>query len=373
MRDCDGDLNKRKLFNQPVLQTAQMFVGEMGCWLVIGLIALYRRFFGSSGSNAAEYQAVNSNQTTDIAPEEQEEDEEYLSGSKNNILKGFGVVLLALPAICDILGTTLMNAGLLLVAASIYQMTRGALVLFVGLFSVIFLRRHLFLFQWLALVGVVTGVAVVGLAGAVWPDEKINRAGESANGREELSDATRAVVGVLLIAGAQIFTATQFVLEEFILENSSIEPIVVVGWEGLFGFIVTVAGMIVMHLIVGRTEAGQYGTFDIVEGWRQMTENRSIWITSILIMISIGYVLVQCKLRHDLTNIRTVAASISLVCPLLARSALPPAQLSTPVERFSFGLYRLASGGNPSRGFRLLVLPCSCMPHSFSTESFNHP
>lgn len=373
VRNCDGDLHKRKLFNQPVLQTAQMFVGEMGCWLVIGLIALYGRFFGSSGSMAAEYQAVNSNQTTDVAPEEQEENEEYLGGGKRNILKGFGVALLALPAICDILGTTLMNAGLLLVAASIYQMTRGALVLFVGLFSVIFLRRQLFLFQWLALVGVVTGVAVVGLAGAVWPDEKINRVGESSNGREGLSDAAKAVVGVLLIAGAQIFTATQFVLEEFILENSSIEPIVVVGWEGLFGFIVTIAGMIVMHLIVGRTEAGQYGTFDIVEGWRQMTENSSIWITSILIMISIGYVFVQCKLRHDLTNISTVGASISLVCPLLARSALPPVRLSTPVERFSFGLYRLVSVGNPLRDFRLSVLPCSCMPHSFSMESFNHP
>lgn len=28
-------------------------------------------------------------------------------------------------------------------------MTRGALVLWVGIFSVIFLRRHLHLFQWL--------------------------------------------------------------------------------------------------------------------------------------------------------------------------------------------------------------------------------
>ena len=36
VRDCDADPNKRKLFNQPVLQTAQMFVGEMGCWLVVG-------------------------------------------------------------------------------------------------------------------------------------------------------------------------------------------------------------------------------------------------------------------------------------------------------------------------------------------------
>ena len=288
VRHCDGDPNKRKLFNQPVLQTAQMFVGEMGCWLVIGLMALYRRFFGTAPTAAdTEYQAVNTDETADIAPDA-DEHADADAGRKGTLLKGFGIVLLALPAVCDILGTTLMNAGLLLVAASIYQMTRGALVLFVGLFSVIFLRRHLFLFQWLALIGVVSGVAVVGLAGAIWPDEKVRHVGEAANDGEGLSDAGRAIVGVLLIAGAQVFTATQFVLEEWILENSPIEPIRVVGWEGLFGFLVTVGGMIVMHVIVGRTDGGRYGAFDMVEGWRQMTTNNAVWLSSLLIMVSIG-------------------------------------------------------------------------------------
>ncbi len=283
VRNCDDDAHKRRLFNQPVLQTAQMFVGEMGCWIVIGLMALYNRFFKTTSAAAdTEYQAVN---TDGIGPHA----DEHAEGRKRGLLNGFGIVLLALPAVCDILGTTLMNAGLLLVAASIYQMTRGALVLFVGLFSVIFLRRHLFLFQWLALVGVVSGVAVVGLAGAIWPDEKVHGAGAAANDSGEgLSDGARAIVGVLLIAGAQVFTATQFVLEEWILENSPIEPIRVVGWEGLFGFLVTVAGMVVMHLIVGRTEGGRYGAFDMVEGWRQMTENNAVWLSSLLIMISIG-------------------------------------------------------------------------------------
>lgn len=41
-----------------------------------------------------------------------------------------------------------MNVGLLYTPVSIYQMTRGALVLFVGVFSVIFLRRHLWLYQY---------------------------------------------------------------------------------------------------------------------------------------------------------------------------------------------------------------------------------
>ncbi|KAM3498047.1 hypothetical protein MY10362_008622 [Beauveria mimosiformis] len=288
VRHCDAEANKRKLFNQPVLQTAQMFVGEMGCWLAIGLMALYNRFSGAaSAATNTQYQAVNTDQTADIVPEADENADDD-DNRKRDLLKGFGIVLLALPAICDILGTTLMNTGLLLVAASIYQMTRGALVLFVGLFSVLFLRRHLFLFQWLALAGVVSGVAVVGLAGAIWPDEKVRHAVADADDGEGLSDAVRAIVGVLLIAGAQVFTATQFVLEEWILENSLIEPINVVGWEGFFGFLVTVGGMMVMHLIVGRTEAGRYGVFDVVEGWRQMTQVKTIWLSSLLIMISIG-------------------------------------------------------------------------------------
>jgi drug/metabolite transporter (DMT)-like permease len=190
-----------------------------------------------------------------------------------------------------------MNAGLLMVAASIYQMTRGALVLFVGLFSVVFLKRHLHLFQWLSLVGVVLGVAVVGLAGAIWPDEKpegpIGKPEEDSLAEGGLSDAARAIVGVLLIAGAQIFTATQFVLEEWLLERSSIEPLRVVGWEGIFGFSVTLLGMLILHAAIGSTDAGRYGYFDIVEGWRQMTENKQVLISSFLIMISIGYVSVS--------------------------------------------------------------------------------
>ncbi|KAL6850920.1 hypothetical protein ACO1O0_008046 [Amphichorda felina] len=268
-----------------------MFVGEMGCWIVVGLMALHRRFLAKQSPSERGYEAVDTNDHgEDGSPEGEDEWNSQLD--KVSVLRGLRVVLLALPAICDICGTTLMNGGLLLVAASIFQMTRGALVLFVGLFSVLFLRRHLRLFQWLSLVGVVLGVALVGLAGAIWPDEKTAASGAGSIGsskdRGELSDTAAAIIGVLLIAGAQIFTATQFVLEEWILENSPIEPIEVVGWEGLFGFFVTVVIMVVMHFAVGRTEAGRYGYFDMVEGWTQMTTNSRIGISSLLIMFSIG-------------------------------------------------------------------------------------
>ncbi|KAK0722827.1 hypothetical protein B0T26DRAFT_236071 [Lasiosphaeria miniovina] len=320
VRDCDNpDPNKRHLFEQPVIQTLQMFVGEMGCWLVVAVMSLYSRYVSKTKPSSSSYQAVSTSDDNATAVEDEEDDDRTAAdnasirshtaltgrrrarsssacskdtntlggGGGSQVLRGWRVLLLSLPAICDILGTTLMNAGLPLVAASIYQMTRGALVLFVGLFSVVFLRRRLHLFQWLSLVGVVAGVAVVGLAGYIQPDKK-NAADPGPGGEPVAVDPLGVLIGVLMIAGAQIFTATQFVLEEWILERSAIEPIRVVGWEGLFGFSVTLLGMIVLHLAIGRTPAGHKGIFDMVEGWRQFWTYRPIFVSSVLIMISIG-------------------------------------------------------------------------------------
>ncbi|KAK3388237.1 hypothetical protein B0T20DRAFT_108232 [Sordaria brevicollis] len=295
VRNCDDpDPTKRKHFEQPVIQTLQMFVGEMGCWLVVGIMSLWTRYVSKSTT----YERIDNRAAAaeDDVPDDASirshtplTDSPAASSKYDgpSVLRGWRVVLLSLPAICDICGTTLMNAGLLLVAASIYQMTRGALVLFVGIFSVVFLRRKLYAFQWLSLVGVMLGVALVGLAGAIQPDQKHPSATSTAIA-DVSTDALKVIIGVLMIAGAQIFTATQFVLEEWILERSTIEPIRVVGWEGLFGFTVTLLGMVILHFAIGRTEAGRYGPFDMVEGWRQFWEYKAVFISSVLIMISIG-------------------------------------------------------------------------------------
>ncbi|KAL4871724.1 hypothetical protein BDV12DRAFT_163644 [Aspergillus spectabilis] len=315
VRNCDSPNPKdHRLFEQPVIQTIQMFIGEMGCWLVVLGSHLYKRFVtprlsqNQSPLLAGGYRPVNTvdgddedeDQTLD-GPILDDDPSKSLRLSDGRLkLQGLRTFLLAAPACCDIAGTTLMNVGLLFVAASIYQMTRGALVLFVGLFSVIFLRRKLYLYQWLALFVVVLGVALVGLAGALFGDnqghditqESVKAIVKSATleirAVARTPEAVRAIVGVLLIAAAQIFTASQFVLEEWILENYAMEPLQVVGWEGIFGFIVTVIASIILYLGVGRTEAGQYGYFDAKEGWRQVLSHRAVLTSSFMIMISIG-------------------------------------------------------------------------------------
>ncbi|KXL44134.1 MAG: hypothetical protein FE78DRAFT_81164 [Acidomyces sp. 'richmondensis'] len=345
---CVADCNtsRPKTFEQPVIQTLQMFVGESGCWLVVFVSWVIKRSRKVSAATPAQdiaYEPVNGSDADDDEEEDEGNDGEDatmaadLSSSQTLIvdptnapavkavvdgevpravrrpLTGWKVFLLALPAICDICGTTLMNAGLLFVAASIYQMTRGALVLFVGLFSVLFLKRHLGGWKWASLFVVVLGVALVGLAGALekkdgippylpgdmqrGPDDTPSsnqllrsalNAARDAVAAMEAHTAAETVLGVFMIAAAQIFTAAQFVLEESIMEKYSMDPIRVVGWEGLFGFLVTLIGMGVLHAAIGQTAAGRGGYFDARAGFNQMFHHRAIAVTSLLIMISIG-------------------------------------------------------------------------------------
>lgn len=321
--DCDTD--HPKFFEQPVIQTLQMFVGESGCWLVVFISFLLKRFSRSSSDRDITYHPVGTRDSEEAITEEEDEGvigdlsesqtlvdptnvvakpvpEAAITGEERRPLTGWKVTILALPAICDICGTTLMNAGLLFVAASIYQMTRGALVLFVGLFSVIFLKRHLGFWKWISLFVVVLGVAIVGLAG--WLEKKelspelpgdtqpedgkdliitrVLHLARDAISTMDAPNAAQTVLGVFMIAGAQIFTASQFVLEESIMSTYTMDPIRVVGWEGIFGFSVTLIGMGVLHGAIG------HGYFNANDAFREVFTNRAVGVTSLLIMISIG-------------------------------------------------------------------------------------
>lgn len=369
VKNCDAPSSKyHEHFEQPVLQTLQMFIGEMGCWIVIGLFSAYQRYT----SRRAGYEAIPSGVATPGSDDS--ETAEIANPLKHAHpdeegripLTGRTVFLLALPACCDIAGTTLMNVGLLFVAASIYQMTRGALVLFVGLFSVWFLKRHLGAYKWFSLFVVVTGVAIVGLAGAITKDDKATPGHQSLHDTsagpvdsDATSQAAMTVIGVLLIAGAQIFTATQFVLEERIMEKYAMEPIKVVGWEGLFGFLVTSVGMVILHFSIGT------GYFNAREGLYQMTHYRAIAVSSVMIMISIGYITLSLSSLLP-TNI-TLVASTSSVSPLPVPSPRPRALPSIPAAHSSSGLCRLASAGRRSSGSRLLVSHYWCMARFCST------
>ena len=98
-----------------------MFVGEFSCLLV---------YFGKK------YFA----KTT-----EEEEEIPMSPGTKDaNAVKlktKINPILFAIPASCDVMGSTCMFIALTQCAPSVYQMCRGVIVVITAFFSVVFLKR----------------------------------------------------------------------------------------------------------------------------------------------------------------------------------------------------------------------------------------
>ncbi len=194
-------------------------------------------------------------------------------------------LLFTAPACFDICGTTAMNVGLLYTPVSIYQMLRGGLVLWVGVFSVLFLGRKLAKAQWLALATVMAGIAVVGASSLIGPkpaeESLLSTLSSSA-------PATSPLVGVALIFVAQLFTASQFVVEEKVMESHAVEPLLAAGFEGTSGLAITMLALVATHLAYGRTAAGQGTYFDMATGWHEIVDNPPVWGSSIVIACSIA-------------------------------------------------------------------------------------
>ncbi|KAK7466944.1 hypothetical protein VKT23_004008 [Stygiomarasmius scandens] len=275
----DPNPANRVLYEQPVWQTLQMFIGEMFCFIPV----IYTWF-------RSRRQSIQIRLPSDS---DQDEPQPKVVAQP---LTGWKVLLLWIPAACDLTGTTLMNVGLLYTPVSIYQMTRGSLVLFVGFFSVTFLRRRLWLYQWVSLLIVITGVALVGFSGSLIKDA----VKESSIARYlapswadsdvppepiEQPEATTVLIGVFFIIFAQIFTATQFVVEEKIMGHYSVAPLVAVGFEGLFGAITILLCVPILSI---PSIAAKSPFFDLPRGWHQMIDTPSVLWSGLAIACSIA-------------------------------------------------------------------------------------
>ncbi|KAJ7090047.1 hypothetical protein C8R43DRAFT_1050460 [Mycena crocata] len=280
VEDCDSD--RPVLYEQPVWQTLQMFLGEMLCFLPV-IYTWLRSRRQSSVQLPVDDDSLVPNK---LIPEPQQ-------------LDGWKILLLWIPAACDLTGTTLMNVGLLYTPVSIYQMTRGALVLFVGVLSVVFLRRRLWLYQWVSLLVVMSGVGLVGFSGSliknvVKESTLLSRILSSfiadlpelppPEGTDE-PEVTKVLVGVFFILFAQIFTATQFVVEEKIMGRYAVAPLVAVGYEGLFGVISILFFIPILSI---PAISSQTPFFDLPRGWRQMVETPTVLYSGVAIACSIS-------------------------------------------------------------------------------------
>jgi len=276
VENCDDkDSSKREYFEQPVWQTLNMFIGETFCFIALYVQMILESY--KEGKQVDRPLAVGRTPTDDS-----ETEDEYVPPQQE--LTGWKVLLFWIPTLCDIFGTTLMNVGLIYTSASVYQMLRGAVVLFTGSFSVIFLKRRLLPYHWFSLFLVVLGVTIVGLSSILFPPPRSADVDASTTG---LFSVPFALIGVIFVLFAQIFTASQFVIEEKLVETYNVGPLRAVGLEGIFGLTTIIFGTIVMYYTYGIHHPGGY--FDIPAGWNQIISFPQVWRSGIAICFSIAF------------------------------------------------------------------------------------
>jgi len=132
----------------------------------------------------------------------------------------------AIPALCDLSATSLMNVQLLYINASVWQMLRGSMVIFSSIFCAFILKRAHFPYMWWAILGVVCALTVVGTAAVC----------STGAGKEGVSES-RALSAIFLTVVAQLIQASQLVFEDFLLHDHDTHPLQLVGLKGLWGFI----------------------------------------------------------------------------------------------------------------------------------------
>lgn len=156
----------------------------------------------------------------------------------------FPKLIMSVPAVFDLIATTLVNAAYIFIPASIAQMCRGSIVLFVCAFSMIFLHRRQHLFHFAGIFLVALGIFLVALAA-----RNSSGAGPGKGGGLEF-------VGILLCLGAQLFQASQLVVEEKFLSKYTIPPLQAVGLEGVFGSLIVIVVLLIMNPLGAENTIG---------------------------------------------------------------------------------------------------------------------
>jgi drug/metabolite transporter (DMT)-like permease len=234
-------------FEHYFFQTFLMFLGETICFVAY---QIYKR----------------------VKKDKVEEDKEK-SG-----LPQISVFYLAIPAAFDTFGSTIMSFALTMMAASIYQMTRGSIMIFTAIFSIIFLKAKIYRHQFMSLGIITCGLALVGLASMV-------------EGDSSKKGAETKVLGIISLVVGQLFSAAQFVIEEKLVTKYYVHPLQMVGWEGIWGSLYYSVILIVFYFI----ECDPDNTFCYHGGGEHRLENapfafHQLIDNPILLVYTIGFV-----------------------------------------------------------------------------------
>jgi len=163
------------------------------------------------------------------------------------------VRLVAIPAMFDLCGIGIALIGLLLIPASIWQILRGAEIVFAEIISVFLLKEKSLTHKWLGIGFCILGIAIVGAASV---------AGGSAHG-DKAEPQSLLIFGIAIVLFSQIVQAGQMVGEEYFMKELDLEAMEVIGYEGMWGLLAMVCVVMpTLYVMPGADSGCQENTYD---------------------------------------------------------------------------------------------------------------
>lgn len=163
-------------------------------------------------------------------------------------------------------------------------MMRGFITVITAILSIIFLKRKQYRHHWVGLFCIILGVAEVGYIAVLYPEDD----GDGGDGGSMVG------VGIGLLIFAQIFTGSMFIVEEYFIGDYYLDPMKVVGIEGMWGACYYIILLPFMQLIKcsGTDGLNALCSFGYLENsayaFKQMGDNPLIVVYSIGMMASIA-------------------------------------------------------------------------------------
>lgn len=131
-------------------------------------------------------------------------------------------LIFAITAACDLMATTVNTFGLTYLTTSMFQMMRGMELFFVCLWSKIFLKNPIYRHNLLGVGSLIFGLALVGVNAIINQDK-------------DKGTAKSPGIGILLMCVSQLFSSTEYILQEKFVVKWEVNSFQLVGFEGLWG------------------------------------------------------------------------------------------------------------------------------------------
>ncbi len=182
--------------------------------------------------------------------------EEDPKKEENKNKKKINIFQLLIPPLFDFIGSTLMTFGLIFLSGSIFQMFRGSLIIITFLMSLFYMKNKHNINHYFGITFTVFGLILVGFAAFMTSKDKLHN---------------DSILGIFLILIAQFFAAFQYIYEENIMKNYICHPMQCIGYEGLFGTLISSFLIFIFYFIKctnGKRITEQFCNLDNKGIWR---------------------------------------------------------------------------------------------------------